>query len=261
MTHDELQADLAETRRQCGEIVVEKLALGSWGHGGEADVATLKPSWTKPQPTIYEVKASRSDFRADVGKGKFERYLPHCRKLYFAAPAGMLTKDDIPAGMGLIVRGENGWHAVVAPRLQPRPEEPEVLMRGMLLRLGSTAPWRAYEDREQRIRMIAQAVEKQEELRYLSARVAPEVSEALNAAERRATEARAEVRQAEARLRRALALDHTDDSSLNELATRLIEVGGQGGVLGPDGVRAVLRALDAIESRVNTIRDEIREEP
>lgn len=44
--------------------------------------------------------------------GKYEKYLPHCNRLYFAAPKGLLKKEEIPEGVGLIVRGEQGWTTV-----------------------------------------------------------------------------------------------------------------------------------------------------
>ncbi|GAH75732.1 unnamed protein product, partial [marine sediment metagenome] len=66
------------------------------------------------QPTfvIYEVKISRSDFNADVNRGKYLKYLSECNQLYFAAPAGIIKINEVPDGTGLIVRGDKGWQTV-----------------------------------------------------------------------------------------------------------------------------------------------------
>lgn len=148
--HDDLQHDLAESRRGTGELVAEKLGLGSYGGDAQLDVATMKPSWTQPNPTAYEIKVSRSDFHADTQVGKYRKYLPYLRRLYFAAPAGLLSKDEVPQGTGLIVRGENGWSVVRAPRvLQPEADKWPVFLQAMLMK-GHPGPW-ARPSREARI--------------------------------------------------------------------------------------------------------------
>lgn len=168
--HDELQGDLAETRKANGEIVAEKLAIGSWGGGGQIDVFALKPSWSAPNPTVYEVKISRADFMGDTQSGKYRKYLPFCRRLYFAVPSGMLTKAEVPDGMGLIVRGDNGWHTVKAPRVQQvEPENFHTVTYALLLN-QHPAPWRK-PSREQRIRRLHSVAEINQYASELSGRV------------------------------------------------------------------------------------------
>lgn len=115
-THDALASDLARSRRGNGEAVLSPLSLGSYSAGGRADVAAFALSWVRFDATIWEVKISRADFLGDVNAGKYQRYLPWCSRLYFAAPAGLLAKGEIPEGVGLVVRGEKGWSGVRAAR-------------------------------------------------------------------------------------------------------------------------------------------------
>ena len=148
-THDGLQADLAETRAEAGDIVVEKLCLGAWG-SAQADVVVVRPSWSSPTPTIYEVKVTRSDFLRDVRAKKFEKYLPFCRRLYFAVPRGLVTQKEVPEGCGLCWRGPKGWHTVRAPWIADVPDGNfETLLFAVLL-AHHPAPWK--ETRSGRIR-------------------------------------------------------------------------------------------------------------
>jgi hypothetical protein len=77
-----------------------------------ADVVTVRPSYVNFQVNIYEVKVSRADFLQDSKSKKWQKYIPHCHKIYFAAPKGLLSKSEIPIGCGLIVRNNKSWHVV-----------------------------------------------------------------------------------------------------------------------------------------------------
>lgn len=96
------------------------------------DVCAAKLSWTNPDVRGFEVKVTRSDFLADVNSGKFRRYLGWVDLFYFATPSGLVKKSEIPEGCGLVVRGENGWSGVRAPR---RTKLSEVDRAGSLLAL------------------------------------------------------------------------------------------------------------------------------
>ena len=109
MKHDDLAEDLAIA---IGPTPFLNVHLGSnWlqQHVQRADVITVKPSYTRFCVAIYEIKVSRSDFQSDIRSDKWRGYLDHCHRFYFAAPAGMLKKDEIPPEAGLIVRGPKGW--------------------------------------------------------------------------------------------------------------------------------------------------------
>lgn len=114
-THNELCFDLAEAKgTRFIEVPLGSVWLNRRKGPGQADVITIKPSYNRFNMDIYEVKVSRSDLLQDIKKGKYKKYLPHCNRLYFAIKKGIGTVDDIPEGVGLIVRGENGWSTVKA---------------------------------------------------------------------------------------------------------------------------------------------------
>ncbi len=117
MTHDELANDLAGHLRTDFRMTWCNLQLGP-RHSARPDVFTLDKSFVQPRPTVYEVKVSVSDFRADITAGKWQRYLAFSEAVYFACESGLISKSDVPNGCGLIVRGENGWRTYRKPTRQ-----------------------------------------------------------------------------------------------------------------------------------------------
>ncbi len=206
--HEDLQADLAATRRDVGEIAVERLSVGSYGGNGQIDVFAVRPSWTQPVPTVYEVKISRPDFLRDTQAGKYQRYLPYCRRLYFATPAGLLDRKEVPDGCGLCVRGDTGWRTVKAPRVRAEPDGwPEILF-SLLLKLHP-GPWDK-PTRAERVRATALATETRVAGRATAPRVA--------AAMRELDDLRGAVEAAHRELCDALGVPATDTRSLWHLA-------------------------------------------
>ena len=59
-----------------------------------------------------------SDFRSDITSGKWQKYLDFSTAVVFAVPKGLVSKDDIPKGCGLMTRGENGWVTLRKPTRQ-----------------------------------------------------------------------------------------------------------------------------------------------
>ena len=83
-----------------------------------ADVVSVKPSYRKFCISVYEVKVSRADFLNDIRSEKWRGYLQHCERIYFAVPAGMVSKEEVPEEAGLFVRGEKGWKCVKAAKVR-----------------------------------------------------------------------------------------------------------------------------------------------
>lgn len=113
--------DLARTIQQSGgQMVWTHMPLGSVWHDGPgiADVVALSKSYTI-NLRIYEVKRSRADFWHDVNSGKYLKYLAHCTQFYFAVPKGLIKLDELPAGCGLITKGDKSWRV---QRAAPRNE-------------------------------------------------------------------------------------------------------------------------------------------
>lgn len=116
--HDELAHDLAEKFRADTSVMVwENMQMGPSGTQ-RPDVYVLPKSYSRFTPTTYEIKVSMSDFRSDVTAGKWQGYLKYSSAVVFAAPAGLISKDDVPAGCGLILRHDEVWRTVKKPTLQ-----------------------------------------------------------------------------------------------------------------------------------------------
>lgn len=77
------------------------------GIGCRPDVFSIYPTLRveKCRPWTCEVKVSRGDFLSDVRSGKWRNYLKFSSRVYFAAPLGMIKKDEVPNEAGLIVFG------------------------------------------------------------------------------------------------------------------------------------------------------------
>lgn len=134
--HDDLARDLAaHLRGASGRLVWTDMQLGPAG-SPRPDVYTVPCSFARFQPVAYECKISVADFRRDVTAGKWTSYLRFAAGVIFAAPAGLLKKEDIPAGCGLIVRGPDGWRSLKGPTLKnvdnlPRDAWIKLIVDGM----------------------------------------------------------------------------------------------------------------------------------
>ena len=110
-THAALCTDLADhlnknARRRCWVDT----QLGPQG-SPRPDVFTLQTSYLHPSPTAYECKVSAADFRSDVTSGKWQSYLEYAGAVFFCVPRGLVGGKDLPARVGLMVRGDHGWRA------------------------------------------------------------------------------------------------------------------------------------------------------
>jgi hypothetical protein len=132
-THPALITDLAaHLRGNTDRLVWEDMQLGPSG-SARPDLFTLDKSYTHFRPLAYEVKVSVSDFRRDVTTGKWQRYLKFACGVYFAVPAGLIHKGDIPDGCGLMVRNESGWRSVRKPTLKHMDTLPRDLWVKLLI--------------------------------------------------------------------------------------------------------------------------------
>ncbi|CBJ38311.1 protein of unknown function [Ralstonia solanacearum CMR15] len=118
-THDQLADDLAEHLRGASDrLVWTDMQLGPAG-SPRPDVYTVPCSYSRFMPVAYECKISVADFRRDVTAGKWSSYLQFAAGVIFCVPQGLVSKGDIPAGCGLMVRGEGGWRTVKGPTMSP----------------------------------------------------------------------------------------------------------------------------------------------
>ncbi len=131
--HNDLAEDLANIK-ETGFLDVPLGSSYANDHKVQrADVITVKPSYSRFCITIYEVKISKADFLSDIRTEKWKGYLPHCHRFYFAVPAGMVKKEEIPEGAGLIYRADNGWNTQIAPK----PRDIEISQETLLSLLFS----------------------------------------------------------------------------------------------------------------------------
>lgn len=132
--HDELAADLAGHLKAPGRMCWTDMQLGPAG-SPRPDVYTIDKSFAAPFPTAYECKISVSDFRSDVTSGKWSTYTRYAYRVFFAAPAGLITKSEVPDQCGLILRHENAWRlakrAVVNPITIPQAALLKMLIDGV----------------------------------------------------------------------------------------------------------------------------------
>lgn len=109
--HDDLAHDLAQHLRSDKRMVWTDMQLGPSG-SPRPDVYTLERSYSRPLPTAYEIKISRSDLRSDTTSGKWQKYLAYAGAVIFAVPDGLCAPADIPSGCGLMVRKGQTWRHV-----------------------------------------------------------------------------------------------------------------------------------------------------
>ncbi|WDZ97958.1 MmcB family DNA repair protein [Herbaspirillum sp. WKF16] len=118
-SHDALAEDLAQhLRGKTERLIWTDMQLGPAG-SPRPDVYSVPFSYSRFQPLAYECKVSVADFRADITKGKWTDYLRFACAVIFAVPEGLITKADLPAGCGLIVRSAAGWRTLKGPTMRP----------------------------------------------------------------------------------------------------------------------------------------------
>lgn len=111
MGHDELAESLAQSLSTEEWLTAHEVCLR--GCEGRVDLAAVRiRNYKRKELRVYEVKATRSDFLVDIGRQKWRKYLDVAHRVYFATPAGLVRKDEIPRRAGLVVLGANGWQTV-----------------------------------------------------------------------------------------------------------------------------------------------------
>lgn len=126
--HDDLAADLAAHLRCKDRMVWLDMQLGPSG-SPRPDVYTIQKSYSRPLPTAYECKISRSDLRSDTTSGKWQSYLKYAGSVTFAVPDGLATPADIPPQCGLIVRKKETWRLARKATIQPVALQMDAVMK------------------------------------------------------------------------------------------------------------------------------------
>lgn len=178
------------SERHARDIAVAECPLEPYG-ALRADLWVMRPSWTKPMVTIYEVKVSRQDFLRD---DKWRNYLPYCNAFWFAVAPGVVDPREIQEGVGLLELSKTGtmMRTLVKPHLRDDDHQAlaqvtkAVLMNRVWTRGGMRIATDCGKTRDQRIAEWRETAEAAESCaRLMSRRVRDELSEA-RAARRRA---------------------------------------------------------------------------
>jgi len=99
-------ADLLALRHSRDVFVLECKSGATWGGTHfRLDAWAMRRSYARPCTWGYEIKVTRRDF---LGDGKIATYLPYCNELYLVAPSGIIGRDEVPEGAGLLETTKNG---------------------------------------------------------------------------------------------------------------------------------------------------------
>lgn len=140
MTHAELVRRAAVWLRNHGAVVTSTEVV-AWCCAESPDVI----GWGYDGISyVIECKATRSDFMAD--KTKPHRDGKVCglgNYRYYAAPAGLIDRDELPEGWGLIEASGGGMRQRKAATCQEAHDQREKVLLVQVLRYGWQPEWRA----------------------------------------------------------------------------------------------------------------------
>lgn len=110
------------------------------------DGLAITKSYTKPCITGYEIKVSRSNFLQD---NKWHLYLQYCNEFFFVVPKGLIKKDELPDGVGLIYYDPNAKTVLrtVKKALYRQIEEPVGVYKYIIYSRLEEDRFPFYEDR------------------------------------------------------------------------------------------------------------------
>lgn len=104
--HDALANKLAESLRANRDLMVwTDINSGSAGTP-RPDLFVMRKSFSRPRPTTYEIKVSRSDLMSDLNAGKWQKYLDFSASVTFVMPRGLAKKEEIPLPAGVMFWNE-----------------------------------------------------------------------------------------------------------------------------------------------------------
>ncbi len=106
-----------------------------YGEHLRMDAVAIKKSWTNPCISIYEVKVSRGDFKQDE---KWHLYRQYGNTFSFAVPEGLISKEELPEGVGLYYIKANGSiRTIVKPKFYDVKPDAAFLLYIMMNRLDN----------------------------------------------------------------------------------------------------------------------------
>jgi hypothetical protein len=119
MTAQQLKRLLAE--RHSGDAFVPECKMGSAG-SRILDGWALSATWSPLTAIGYEVKVSRSDWLQDQ---KYEEYRAACHLFFIVAPKGVVQRQELPDGVGLLEPVGAGTGQRLVMRVKPARQAPD----------------------------------------------------------------------------------------------------------------------------------------
>lgn len=233
--------------RHSDGVYVPQCKMGAAG-SRVLDGWALLPTWSPMTAVGYEIKVSRSDWLKDQ---KFHDYLAVCHLFCVAAPKGVVHRDELPAGIGLLEPVGSGNGAKLVMRVKPVRREPDAAALSRLM--AYALMWRRAEGdpsrmgRARRAEMWRTWVDERRELH----RIGRSVSKRMHALIREALQRKDEAEQKAAALAEAAALlaelGVTPGYSRWETRRRIREA------LGVDAAD-VLQSLDAARQALDKVQ-------
>ena len=159
LTHDELAHDLAISLSShsikdyppYGALTWENVEFSkNRFYKCRPDVFGLIPTHNKKNwnPTTYEIKVNRSDWLTEKREEKWKKYLAFSSRVVIACPIGLVKKEELPQGLGLIVRNVKGeWTWVKRPRPNKEFEFGERELMNLVMKTRNPSPfeyWKNY---------------------------------------------------------------------------------------------------------------------
>ena len=100
MTDAEMTQAMIEALRKRSEPLCSAEEVQLANGRSRVDFLTIDPHKSH-EVIVYELKASRADFRND-SKEKQKRALAVCNRFFYVAPKDMIRKDEVPEWAGLL---------------------------------------------------------------------------------------------------------------------------------------------------------------
>ncbi len=108
---------------QSGLVVIPEVSLA---YKGERRADALVVGRGNETAIAVEIKVSRGDFKHELGDNeKRQRALDISSQYYFAAPEGLIKRDEIPPEAGLLELGIDGKIGVTVEAPHSRPAPPD----------------------------------------------------------------------------------------------------------------------------------------
>lgn len=99
------------------------------------DFVAFLPQINRFELDIVEIKVSKADYRKELETLKWQEALPFCHRFWFASPAGIIDKAEVPEGVGLMHVLANGQARKITMARRRDIDVPHAAYRRILMRV------------------------------------------------------------------------------------------------------------------------------